>query len=150
MLYRLGPQVIKLSRVRTHNPNRTPCSKSYSYSRSRGNKTFCTRIHTQVEYKSVISRVSSITSLEPYSKLFLCEISFPTKSIGQNFQTNDFNSTSVSPHIICLYAFAFFWRIRMGGVQCIPSIYMYINYINSTRTCTLVYNTQTYALRDNN
>ena len=31
---------IKLSRVRIHTPNRTPCSKSYSYSRSRGYKTF--------------------------------------------------------------------------------------------------------------
>ena len=35
-----GPEVIKLSRVRTRTPNRTPCSKLYSYSRSRGYKTF--------------------------------------------------------------------------------------------------------------
>ena len=64
------------------------------------------RTHTQVEYKSVISRVSSIAYLEPYSKLFLCEILFPMKSIKQNL-TNDFNSSSVSPNIICLYTFAF-------------------------------------------
>ena len=37
---RPGPKVIKLSRVRTHTPNRTPCSKLYSYSKSRGYKTF--------------------------------------------------------------------------------------------------------------
>lgn len=35
-----GPKVIKLFWVRTHTPNRTPCSKSYSYSRYRGYKTF--------------------------------------------------------------------------------------------------------------
>ena len=38
--WRSGPKVIKLSRVRTHTPNRTPCSKLYSYSKSICYKTF--------------------------------------------------------------------------------------------------------------
>ena len=38
-------------------------------------KLFCTRTHTQVEYKSDISRQSS--------KLFLCKILIPTKSTGR-------------------------------------------------------------------
>lgn len=37
---RPGPEVIKLFWVRSRTPNRTPCSKSYSYSRYRGYKTF--------------------------------------------------------------------------------------------------------------
>ena len=35
-----GPEVIKLSRVRTYTPNRTTCSELYSYSRSRSYKSF--------------------------------------------------------------------------------------------------------------
>ena len=54
----------------------------------------------------MISRESSIGYLEPYTKIFLCEILLPTKSIGQKL-TNDSNSTSVGPNIIYLYTFAF-------------------------------------------
>ena len=40
ILFISGSEVLRLSRVRTHTPNRTPSSKLYSYSRSRGYKTF--------------------------------------------------------------------------------------------------------------
>ena len=88
----------------------------------------------------MISRVSSIAYLEPYSKLFLCEILFPMKSFKQNL-TNDFNSSSVSPNIICLYTFAFCGELGGWG-EMYTYKHVYINYINSTRTCTLVPNTQ--------
>ena len=78
---------------------------------------------------------------------------FPTKSIGQNW-TNDFNSSLMSPNIICLIQICCLWRIKGEGYNVCAYIYMHmyiiiIYNINSTPTCTLVYNTQIYAFRDN-
>ena len=107
-------------------------------------KLFYTRTHTQVEYKSVISRVSSIAYLGPYSKLFLCEISFPTKFIGQNL-TTDLGSTSVRVQILFVYTLLLFFKRISVGVNNDN-----INDKNSTHTCILVCNTQIYDFRDNN
>ena len=74
------PKVIKLSRgrIELRAPN---CTRIHEVEVI---KLFHTRTHTQVEYKSAISRARSIAYLEPYSKLFLRKMLFTTKSVGHN------------------------------------------------------------------
>ena len=58
-----GPEVIKLTRVRTYTPIVLRAPNCTHTQEVEVIKLFRTRTHTQVEYKSVISQVSSIDSL---------------------------------------------------------------------------------------
>ena len=145
MVWGPGPEVIKLSRVRTHTKNvvRAPnCTITQEVEVIKF-KLFHTRIHTQLEYKSVISRVCSIAYLEPYSKLFLCEILLPTKSIGQNLT----NYLRVQIFFVCTLLL-FGENKRGGGVTMYTYLHVYKLYKLYTQ-CTPVYSTHIYAVRDN-
>ena len=135
-----GPEVIKLSRARTRTPNRTPCSKSYSYSRSRGYKTFS----YSYSYSSGVQISDFSSKLHSLLRTILKAV-FVRNIISDEIYQAEFNKRfqffiCESKYYLFIH-FCFLWRIRGGG-EMYTYKHVYINYINSTRTCTLVPNTQ--------
>ena len=107
-----GPDVMKLSRKRTHSPNLTPCSK-FSYSRSRGYRTFLYSYSysSGVQISVFSSRLQSL--LRTILKAVSVRNIFSNEIYRQNL-TNNLNSTSVSPNIICFTLLLFGENKRKG------------------------------------
>ena len=98
-----GPEVIKLSRVRTCIPNRTPCSKSFSYSRGtvEGYKTFL----FSYSYSSGVQISNFSSKLHSWLGTILKVVSVQNKSMGRLWF--HIYVSIISQSIICLYAFTF-------------------------------------------